>query len=140
MEAHLLKDLIELGAEVSATGFNNFYKETTRGDINAPTILVKIPVTRFKFDNRFGCRPVIPEADPTNAMAGLQKQAPRLKTKATTPIGDTSEVVPGPLPFELNEGELAMAKHNHNRGNLALNSGGAGGQVEQVMETPCRRT
>ena len=58
-------------------------------DINGATIPVNIPVTRVKFDNRFGGKPVIPEADPTNALAGLQEQTPQLKAKATIPTGDT---------------------------------------------------
>ena len=56
------------------------------------------------------------------------------KAKATIPTGDTSEAVLGPILFELNEGERAMTKHNHDLGNFYINSGGAGGQVEQVLE------
>ena len=61
VEAHLLKDLIEPGAEDGATasGFHKFYKKTTSADINALTIPVKIPETTLKFDNLFGYRPAI---------------------------------------------------------------------------------
>ena len=54
MEAHLLKDLFELGVEDNGTaaGLHNFRKKATSGDINTPTIPVSIPVTRFNKEER----------------------------------------------------------------------------------------
>ena len=81
VEAPLLKDLIELGAEVTwlslntvftqgndtAAGAHIFYRRATSGASNVSTTSVNIPVTRFKLNYLFGCRPVISEVVPNNA-------------------------------------------------------------------------
>ena len=71
----MTKDLTELGAEVDATGIHIFYwRATSRvfkvstikvSTIRALTISVKIPGTRFKFDNRLGCSHAISEVFPS---------------------------------------------------------------------------
>ena len=116
MEAPLLKDLTNLGAEDNATaaGFHEVYRRATSGAIKVFTSSVNIPGTRFEFDNLFGCRLVISEVDPTNDLAGLQEQGSQLKakmpsrglprcfpaaTQATILTGDTPEAVSDPLPL-----------------------------------------
>ena len=42
------------------------------------------------------------------------------------------------LQDQVYEGKRAMTKNNHDLGKLNLNSGGAGGQVEQVAAKPSR--
>ena len=70
------KDLSELGAEVTwsavntfstqvnatAAGIHIFYRRATSGATKVSTISVEVPVTRFKFNNWFGCSRVISEA------------------------------------------------------------------------------
>ena len=70
-----------------------------------------------------GSRLVIPEGDPADALAGLQKQMAQPKAKATIPAGNTSKVV----PTKLDEGERAMTRHIHDLGSFDPISGGAGG-------------
>ena len=57
-------------AEINATaaGIHILHRRATSEDIKVSTISVNIPVTRFKLDTRFDCRPVISEVDPINLL------------------------------------------------------------------------
>ena len=104
------KDLIELGADDNTTNvrFRTFYRRAKSGGIRVPTTFADILGVRLKLKNLLGGSLAIPEVDPPLALADPREQAPQLKAKATSPTGDTSEAVTGPLPLQLASGKVGQ--------------------------------
>merc|ERR1712098_231004 len=55
-------------SEETTTGVHNLYKMHKNGTLKIPAINVNDSVTKSKFDNLYGCRVIITEVDPINAL------------------------------------------------------------------------
>ena len=114
MEAHPLKDLINLGAEDNATavGIHTSHRRAKSGATKAPTTSVNILGVSSKIDNWFGYNLVIPEESQLKAkrpVQGLPCCFPA--TQVTVPIGDIPEAGSGLLPVEVDEGLQEQGPH-----------------------------
>ena len=123
-QAVRIETLIELGASDDATAaMVPVIKNTNNlGKLNLNP--------RLKSHSLPGLTLVIPKGDPADALTGLQEQMPQPKAKTTIPAGDTAKVV----PTQQDKGERAMTRHIPDLDSFNVNSGGAGGQGEQVQE------